>query len=405
MERTGTPSGAPRYVGCEPGRVIELAGQDNMEELSRVHPNSICKAVYNHWPDRERMPDIIPKLLKLGSESDWYTHFNLRMLEGSHTRHQSSLWLSQDTAGATQNQLSRGDDDELDDINEAIALEIVRKSPALLFHIQVDDSRRTVVHLGAAYGSAKLFAKLLTFAKAFADDRYIEPFRLRDKLGNTPLSLAMARRRDKDNIAIVRGLLQDTDVEIDEDSWRYATGLGRGNAIEDIYEDALLLFMKCRAASINDLLIKCAMRHEKLFESLLDINDSHAWHDKLLFLAVEIRNIQAVEKLLERFPRLAIAKKDNKSVLHFVSEITDDSETRKGMRAVIAPYVIRQVEEESRSKVAEPENSPSLSSQEDEEEDGEGPLGPLSTTEKIRALLADKPGEYTWTLQLDIASL
>lgn len=394
------PSEAPRYVTCEPDQVIELAKKDDMEELLLVYPINICSAIYYYWPNRDCEPDLIPKLLKLGSESDLYTHFYTRVMNANHNRELSSLWPSQDIAGVTQNQPDRAQDDE------AIAFEIAKTFPKLLFYEPMNDSRKTIVHLGVVYGSAKLFTRLLTFAKTLADNRYIRPFVVRDRLGKTPLSLAMARSRNEDTIAIVEALLQNTDVEIDEDSLRYATGLGGGNAIEDIYEDALLLFMKHRAASINDPLIKCAMCHEKLFESLLDINDSHTWHDKLLFLAVEIRNTQAVEKLLERFPRLAIAKKDNKSVLHFVSEITDDSETRKGMRAVIAPYVIRQVEEESRSAVASPENSPSLLSQEDEgEENGDGQTGLLSTTEKIRALLADKPGKYTWTLKFDIVSL
>jgi len=394
--------------------VVELARQNRTNELSRINPNSIRNAVQEWWPSRHTEEGLLCRLLSVGSKSDWHNHFFAKLVSAYGKR---SLFVqeSRDVAG------SAAASDEPLNMDEAIALEIVKTCPELLTYNPYDESevkvgsQRPVVHLGAAQGSARLFSELLAFAKTRSErDTYLRPFGSVDHKGYTPLSLAV-QREDRDRLTIIQALLKGTKVEIDELSWRDATGQQPGCALGTMDEDALLLFMEHRSASVNDLLIKCAMRRDRLFQRLLSIKDNHTWHNKLLFLAVEARNLKAIESLLLKFPELAIAEKDGKSVLCFVSKIADDPKIKKDMRAAIVPHLIRQVEEEARRAAAEPKNTPDSSlnaagdeeeeevgsdkddgegDAEDDEEDDDDETGPVSTTERIRALLADSPGNY-----------
>lgn len=386
-----------QYVGRAAEQVIELAQTGNATELECTHPNSIFKAVVSHWSRRRSAPTIIPTLLRLGSKNtDWHMyiqckHFGVRVSNAYQDRWAAAGLPSQDSTDTPADMV---DDGELKETHEAIAYEIVSTFPNLLRYRDEKESGRTVVHHCAVWGSVSLFLKLLALARLHG---HMAAFRATDQNRNTPLYLALSRARDGHNIEIVKTLLEHTDVEIDGPSWRYAAGLGQDNTFKAAYEDAVQLFMTYRPASINDALIKCAMQHERLLGTLLELDNSHTWHDKLLFLAVEIRSMKAVEGLLKRFPSLAIARKDGKSVLEFLSETAHDLETRKSMRAFIAPHIIRQVEEEARCPVQIPESAVSTSSSSvevDFEADEAALATSLSSAEKIRALLADNPGQY-----------
>ena len=62
------------------------------------------------------------------------------------------------------------------------------------------------------------------------------------------------------------------------------------------------------------------------------------------------------------------------------------------MRGVIAPYIIRQVKEESRYPAVTPKIIGGLQTENGESTNSNTPMVALSTMEKIRDLLADKPG-------------
>ncbi|KAF4997527.1 hypothetical protein FDECE_12057 [Fusarium decemcellulare] len=371
--------------------IMAFAQQNNTKELSQISSSKIWKAIHELWPRHEEASGIVHTLMKVGTKSDWFNHFH-KLAMNSKMAREERVFLDQLSSDMTQNLPGQTEDD----IHEAIALEIVNLSPDLLYHRQETNSGMTVVHLCAAYGCAKLFVKLLALAKSFPGDQYIQPFKIKDNRGETPLSLAL-NKLDSGNeaIAIVEALLQQTDVDVHSASWIPANYQHQGNAMQDIHVEQLLLLMKHRAACMNDQLIKCAMSHDKLFESLLDIDDIHAWHGNLLFLAVEISSIRAVERLLERFPRLSVMERENKSVLRLVSEIVDGADMQKAMRAVIVPHVIRQVEEETRFGAERPKTTPRLSFPDTMNGDCESRAAPLSTTQKIRVLLADNPDTKT----------
>jgi hypothetical protein len=188
-------------VGQTSDRIIELIENGDSEGIEQLERSDIYQTVYSRWNSQYNPPGLISKLLKWGSEDLWFTHFHLRMNE------------------ANAHRLTR---DDLADINEAIALAVAKECPNLLLY-EHSKERSTIVHLTAKFGSATSFESLLTFAKGLGDDRYIQPFKIKDKKRKTPMAWAVEYRcGDENGIGIIKALLENTDVEIDEDSLRSA---------------------------------------------------------------------------------------------------------------------------------------------------------------------------------------